>query len=90
MTKLECPASHALAFLLFMFRVCRAVLSVHSSLVVTCCEMALLYVVFSCVFITYPCGILGQVWCLIVSIRDLCLLPYFVMKKIRLPTDEFP
>ena len=30
-----------------------------------------------CVFVTYPCGVLGQVWCLIVSIPDLCLLSYF-------------
>ena len=51
------------------------------SLVVTCWEMAnllaLLYVMFSCVFVTFPCGILGQVWYLIVSIPDLCLLTYF-------------
>ena len=32
--------------------------------------------VFLC-FVTFPCGALGQVWCLIVSITDLCLLPYF-------------
>ena len=25
----------------------------------------------------FPIGILGQVWCLIVSIPDLCLLSYF-------------
>ena len=25
----------------------------------------------------FPIGILGQVWCLIVSIPDLCPLPYF-------------
>ena len=35
-------------------------------------------VMFNCVFfITFPCGILGQVWYLIVSIPDLCLLSYF-------------
>ena len=28
-------------------------------------------------FVTFPYGILGQVWYLIVSIPDLCLLPYF-------------
>ena len=48
-------------------------LSVHFSLVVTCCErvnlLALLYVVFLSL---YPCGAMGQVWCLIVSIPDLC------------------
>ena len=37
----------------------------------------LLCVMFSCVSITFPCGILGQVWCLVVSISDLCLFPYF-------------
>ena len=30
---------------------------------------------FSCVFVTFPYGVLGQVWYLIVSILDLCLLP---------------
>ena len=34
----------------------------------------LLSVVFSCVFVTFQCGILGQVWYLIVSIPDLCRL----------------
>ena len=28
-------------------------------------------------FVTFPCGILGQVWYLIVSIPDLCHLSYF-------------
>ena len=28
-------------------------------------------------FITFSLGVLGQVWYLIVSIPDLCLLPYF-------------
>ena len=37
----------------------------------------LLLVMFNCVFVTFPCGILGQVWCLIVSIPDLCRLSYF-------------
>ena len=27
-------------------------------------------------FVTFPCGVLSQVWCLIVSIPDLCLLTY--------------
>ena len=30
-----------------------------------------------CVFVTFPCGILGQVWYLIVSFPDLCHLSYF-------------
>ena len=37
----------------------------------------LLFVMLNCVFVTFPCGILGQVWYLIVSILDLCRLPYF-------------
>ena len=41
---------------MFMFRVCRALLSVDCNLVVTCCEkanlLALLHVMFPCVFIT--------------------------------------
>ena len=49
-------------FLLLMFRVCHALLSVHCSLVVTCWEMAkdllaLLYVIFHCGFFHF------LVWC---------------------------
>ena len=40
-------------------------LSVHCSLVVTCWEraslLALLNNMFSCVFVTFPCGVLGRV-----------------------------
>ena len=28
----------------------------------------------NCVFDTFPCGVLGQIWCLIVSIPGICLL----------------
>ena len=35
------------------------------------------FVMFNYVFVTFPCGILGQVWYLIVSIPDLCHLSYF-------------
>ena len=49
-------------------------------LVVTCWEradvLALLYVIFYCVFVTFPCHVLGQVWYLIVLIPDLCLFTY--------------
>ena len=38
----------------------------------------LLFVMFNCVFATFPCGILGQVWYLIVSFPVLCRLSYFV------------
>ena len=34
----------------------------------------LLLVMFDCVFVTFPSGILGQVWYMIVSIPDLCRL----------------
>ena len=34
-------------------------------------------VMFNCVFVTFPCGILGQVLYLIVSIPDLCHFYYF-------------
>ena len=71
-----------MAFSLFAFVVCLcyAVLSVPCSLVVTCWEsanlLALLYVVFSCASVTFLYGVPGQVWYLIVSITDLCLLLY--------------
>ena len=68
-------------FCYFMICVCHAVLSVHCSLVVTCWErpnlLALLYVRVLC-FVTFSCGVLGQVFYLIVSIPDLCLLPYIL------------
>ena len=64
-----------------MFRIYHSSLSVHRSLVVTCWEradlLALLYVMFYCVFATFLFGGLGQVWCLIVLILDLYLLSYF-------------
>ena len=44
--------------------------------------MAPLYVMFSCVFVTFPYFILGQMWYLIVSIPDLCHLPYFTLNNI--------
>ena len=66
------------SFLLFMFPVCHVFLSVHCTLVVGSWEradlLALLFMIFYCVFVTVPYGIQGQVWCLIVSIPDRCLL----------------
>ena len=41
---------------------------------------------FNCVFITF-CGILGQVWYLIVSIPNLCHLSYF-HKKIAIGSHK--
>ena len=73
-----------------MYCVSLAALSVNCSLVVTCWKranlLALMYVIFSCIFVTFPCAVLGQVidcikWYLIVSIPDLCILPYFRLDK---------
>ena len=36
-----------------------------------------LLVMFIVFFVTFPCGILGQLWYLIVSFPDLCRLSYF-------------
>ena len=44
----------------------------------------LLFVMSNCDFVTLPCGILCQVWYLIVLIPDLCRLPYFAMPVIYL------
>ena len=61
-------------YLCFVF-VCHTVLSVPCILEVTCCEradlLALLYVMFSCVFVTFPYDVSGQVWYLIVLIPEL-------------------
>ena len=57
--------------------VSRAFVSVHCCLVVTCWERANLLALVGdvyCNFVTFPCGILGPVWCLIVLFPDLCLL----------------
>ena len=43
----------------------------------------LLFVMFNCVFVTFPCGILGQVWYLIVYIPDLCRLSYFALSLVE-------
>ena len=37
----------------------------------------LVSVIFACVFVIFPYGVLGQVWYLIVSIPEMCLLLYF-------------
>ena len=54
-----------------VIRLCYAVLSVPCNLVITCWEkadlLALLCVVFSCVFVTFPYGVPRQVWYLIGS-----------------------
>ena len=42
------------------------------------------FVVLNCVVVTFPFGILGQVWYLIVSIPDLCPLSNFHTVRIVL------
>ena len=47
---------------------------------VTCWEKAVLLALVGdvyCIFVIFPCGILDQVWYLIVSFPDLCRLSYF-------------
>ena len=45
----------------------------------------LLFVMFNCVFVTFPCGFLGQVWYLMVSFPDLCHISYFEGMTRNLP-----
>ena len=40
--------------------------------------LSCVWCMYSCVFVTFPNGFLGQVWYLTVSILDLCLPNYFV------------
>ena len=58
-----------------------ALASVYYCLVVTWLEKGLTYwlllVMLVVFFVTFPCGILGQVWYLIVSFPDVCRLSYF-------------
>ena len=67
---------------LFMSCDCHAFAPVHCCLVVTCWERADLLALdcdVYCGFVTFPCGILGQVWFLIVSIPDLCHLSFTIL-----------
>ena len=49
--------------------------------------LAFLYLMFSC-FCYFPFGVLGQLWYLIVSISDLCSLPYLEQKTVS--AIQFP
>ena len=58
--------------------------SEYMCFVVTCWERADLLALICgvyCEFVTFPIGILGQVWYLIVLIPDLCTLTYFKSEK---------
>ena len=73
--------------MLFLYCVCHAFASAHCCLVVTCLERAdllALILKLNCVIVTFPFGILGQVWYLIVSIPDLSPLSYFQTVRIVL------
>ena len=77
---------------------CHIVLSVSCSIRVTCWEravfLALLYVACCCVFVTFPYGVLGQVWYLTESIPDLCIFLNFEKFKPCAPVtcdvDPYP
>ena len=58
------------AFLLFMLLVCGH-LRERADLLAP-------FMMFNCVFVTFPCDILGQMWYLIVSIPDFFHLSYLV------------
>ena len=68
----------------FVSCVSHAFASVHCCLDVTSWErvdlLALVGYVYS-IFVTFQCGILGQVWYLIVSFPDFCRLRYFNKTK---------
>ena len=58
--------------------------SVHCCLLVTFWERAdllALVVGVYCIYVTFPCGILCQVWYLIVSFPDLFRFPYFYLDE---------
>ena len=64
---------------IFVSCVSHAFASVHCYLVVTCWKRADLLALVGdvyCIFVTFPCGSLGQVCYLNVSFPDLCLLSY--------------
>ena len=66
--------------MVFVSCVSHAFASVHCCLVVTCWGRVVLLALVGdvlCIFVTFLCGILGQVWYLIVSFPDLCRLSYF-------------
>ena len=74
--------------LVFVMSLCG---SVYMCFVVTCWERAdLLALVCGvyCEFVTFPIGILGQVWYLIVSIPDFCTRTYFNI-HLRSDSTEF-
>ena len=84
----------------FVSCVPHAFASVRCCFVVTCWERADLLALVgdvNCIFVTFPCRILGQVWYLIVLFPDLCRLSYFgvfartqIADNSILPTQAVP
>ena len=74
--------------MLILYCVSHAFASAHWCLLVTCWERAYLLVlvcgVENCVVVTFPFGILCQVWYLIVPIPDFCPFSYFHTVRIVL------
>ena len=71
---------------IFLSFVSHAFAFVHCCLAVTCWERADLLALVGgnyCIFVTFPCGILVQLWYLIVSFPDLCRLSNFAHLKHR-------
>ena len=62
-------------FLVFVMLSCLFIANLwsHSGKGLTCWR---LFVMFNCIVVAFPCGILDQVWYLIVAISDLCRLSY--------------
>ena len=62
---------------------------------ITCWEradvLALWYIMFSCVVVTFPYGVLGPLFFFIVLIPIFCILPYFDMTQCLclLQTDKY-
>ena len=67
-------------------------MSFSNGLVVTSWEWAdlltLLYVMFSCVFVTFPYSVLGQVWCLIVSIPGLKVIKLEISLELKIKHND--
>ena len=64
--------------MLFLSCDCHAFASVHCCFVVRADLLALVCDVY-CGLVTFPCGILGQVWYLIVSIPDFAIFLTFTI-----------
>ena len=70
--------------LCFVSCVSHAFTSVHCCPVVTCCERAGLLAIVGDVyyiFVSFPFGILGQMWYLIISFTELCLFLIYVLLR---------